>query len=323
MKKIILIPVLFFSTMLLGQNIYKSSIDAGGSTVSNGNVQLLATIGEVNVREAGNGNSILSEGFISKAFEVQIDAKLFLQGPFLNPTTPGLMNDNLRVLGHLPTLSPYGDGATVDASIFNIAGNNAIVDWVWVELRAANDNSYLINEKSALLQRDGDIVGLDGVSTLIMTASPTNYYVVVNHRNHLGAMTSATFGLTEASATQVNLKSNAVTTFGSNARVNMGSNNWALWAGDTNSTDQIKFSGASNSTNVIKDFVLADPANILNFITFGSAGYLNEDVDMSGIAKFSGSNNDSNIIKDNVLAHPGNVLNFTTYTISETVPTKY
>ena len=329
MKKIILIPVLLFTTILVGQNIYKSSIDIGGASASAGNIQILFTIGEVAVQEASVDNIIISEGFIGKAFEVKIDAKLFLQGPFLNPTTPGLMNDNLRSLGYLPTTSPYGDETTAVASVFNLGGTSGsglaqddIVDWVWVELRGANDNTDLINEKSALLQRDGDIVALDGISDLVMTAVPTNYYVVVKHRNHLGAMTSASFGLTEASATAVDLKSNGVSTFGSNARVDMGLGNWALWTGDTNSVSQSRFSGASNSVNVIKDFVLSDPANILNLITFGSTGYLNIDVNMDGTGKFSGANNDSNVIKDNVVAHSGNVLNLITYTISETVPTK-
>ncbi len=155
-----------------------------------------------------------------------------------------------------------------------------------------------------------------------MTAAPTSYYVVVKHRNHLGAMSSATFGLVEASATIIDFKSNGVSTFGSNARVDLGSGNWALWTGDTNSSGKAKFSGSGNSTNVIKDHIPSDEANVLNFITFGSTGYLDIDVNLNGIGKFSGSGNDSNIIKDNVLAHPGNVLNFITYTINTTVPAK-
>jgi len=329
MKKLFTIIAITCSSVLVAQNIYKSSIDSGGTSASNGDIQIVSTIGEVNVQESSAGNIILSEGFVGKAFEVLIDTKIFLQGPFLNPAIPGLMNDNLRSLGYMPTNTPYNDGATVAASVFNTGGTSGsglaqddIVDWVWVELRGANDNTDLINEKSALLQRDGDIVALDGISDLVMTAVPTNYYVVVKHRNHLGAMTSASFGLTEASATAVDLKSNGVSTFGSNARVDMGLGNWALWTGDTNSVSQSRFSGASNSVNVIKDFVLSDPANILNLITFGSTGYLNIDVNMDGTGKFSGANNDSNVIKDNVVAHSGNVLNLITYTISETVPTK-
>lgn len=327
--KLTFLAILLMPFICKAQSIYKSSTDSGGASASNDGIQVLYSIGEVAVQETSAGNIVLSEGFVSKAFEVLIDSKIFLQGPLLNPSIPGLMNDNLRSLGYLPTNTPYSDGATVATSVFNTGGTSGtglaqddIVDWVWVELRNANNNVNLINEKSALLQRDGDIVALDGVSDLVMTAGPTNYFVVVNHRNHLGAMTATTFGLTENSATVVNLKSNGVSTFGSNARVDMGSGNFALYTGDTNNANQSRFSGASNSVNVIKDHVLANPANVLNFITFGSIGYLNIDVDMNGTGKFSGANNDSNVIKDNVVAHPGNVLNFITYSISETVPPK-
>src|SRR5690606_34913491 len=111
--------------------------------------------------------------------------------------TAGLMNDNLRQNALIPTTSPYADAATCNASVFTVTGTNAIVDWVWVELRAANDNTKLINGKSALVQRDGAVVGLDGVSDVIMEAAPTNYYIVVKHRNHLGTMTSGVIALNE------------------------------------------------------------------------------------------------------------------------------
>jgi len=316
--------------MSSAQTIDKFSIDAGGAESSSGNIQVLYTIGEVNVQELSVGGVSVSEGFINANFSVLIDPKVFLQGPLLNPATPGLMNDDLRALGYLPTTSPYGDGTTVAASVFNTGGSSGtgltqdnIVDWVWVELRAANDNTKLINEKSALLQRDGDVVALDGVSNLFMTAAPTNYYVVVKHRNHLGTMSStANFGLTEAAATVVDFKSNAVSTFGSNARVDLGSGVMALWAGDTNTGSQIRFSGAGNNTNVIKDAVLANPGNGFNSVTYSSSGYLLIDINLNGFGKFSGAGNDSNIIKDNVLAHPSNGFNSPTYTISTTVPLK-
>jgi hypothetical protein len=327
MKSIVLIFALFFYNLCLPQSIEKFSIDSGGASASNGNIEVLYTLGEVNVQELNAGNIAVSEGFISPNFIISIDAKVFLQGPLLNPDTPGLMNDDLRVLNYIPTTSPYADAATAAASVFDLGGTSGtglpqddIVDWVSIEIRRANDNSKVTRSRSALLQRDGDIVDVDGVSTVTLNAAPTYYYIVVKHRNHLAAMSSATLVLSEDSAAVVDFKDSGFTTFGSNARVQLGSGDMALWTGDTNNTDQVRFSGANNSTNVIKDHILADPANILNFITFGSTGYLDLDVDLNGISKFSGSENDSNIIKDNVLAHPGNILNFLTYTISSTVP---
>ncbi|PWI28849.1 hemagglutinin protein, partial [Flavobacteriaceae bacterium LYZ1037] len=302
------------------QTIEKFSIDSGGASATAGGIEILYTIGEVNVQELSAGNIQVSEGFINGSMKIKIDPKVFLQGPLLNPVNAGLMNDNLRSSNYIPTTSPYADAATCDVSVFNVTGNNAIVDWVWVELRASYNNQKLVNGKSALLQRDGDVVGLDGVSDVIMNASPTNYYVVVKHRNHLGAMSAATIALNETTATSVDFTNNGFTTFGNHAQVILGSGDKALWTGNSNLANYIRFSGANNGSNAIKDYILADPANGFGSVTFSSTGYLNQDVNLNGAAKFSGSGNDSNIIKDNVLSHPSNGFGSPTYTIQATVP---
>ena len=327
MKSVVLILALFFCHLCLPQTIEKFSIDSGGDSALNGNIEVLYTLGEVNVQELNVGDISVSEGFISTSFKISIDAKVFLQGPLLDPATPGLMNDDLRVLSYIPTTSPYVDAAVAAGTVFDLGGTSGtglaqddIVDWVWVEVRWANDNSKVTRGRSALLQRDGDIVDIDGVSVVTLNAAPTYYYIVVKHRNHLAAMSSATLVLSEDSAAVVDFKDNGFTTFGSNARVQLGSGDMALWTGDTNNVGQVRFSGANNSTNVIKDHILADPGNGFNSVTFSSTGYLDIDVNLNGSGRFSGAGNDSNIIKDNVLAHPGNGFNSPTYTISVTVP---
>lgn len=60
----------FLSCILLtsisfGQTIEKFSIDSGGQSISTGNIQMLYTIGEVNVQELSVGNIQISEGFIN------------------------------------------------------------------------------------------------------------------------------------------------------------------------------------------------------------------------------------------------------------------
>ena len=68
---------------------------------------------------------------------------------------------------------------------------NAIVDWVVLEVRSPNDPSLVISSRAALLQSDGNIVDLDGKSNVQMTGIASgNYYVAVRHRNHLGTMTT-------------------------------------------------------------------------------------------------------------------------------------
>lgn len=315
--------MMFFST---AQTIEKSNISSGGGSSINGNVDMLYTIGEVNVQELIE-NLEVSEGFINRSLKTTIQTKVFLQGPIITPNIFGLMNDDLRVENYLPLISPYSDYSSVEDSVFDEGGvlgngdqNDNIVDWVWVEFRTAYDNTKRINGRSALLQRDGDIVDFDGVSPVQMQVEPNYYYVVVKHRNHLGVMTSEALDLTISSEVVIDFTDNLFSTFNTNAQTQMESGIMALWAGKLDSTGTIKFSGSESGTNVIKDYILADPNNVFNTVTFSSSGYLLIDLNLNGTAAFSGPENESNIIKDNVLAHPSNVFNSTTYFIQTTIP---
>ena len=62
-----ILTLLIFHVVTIGvsQTITKSSIDNGGAAVINGNIQMLYTIGEVNIREMTNGAISISEGFIN------------------------------------------------------------------------------------------------------------------------------------------------------------------------------------------------------------------------------------------------------------------
>ncbi|MFL0353487.1 proprotein convertase P-domain-containing protein [Xanthomarina sp. GH4-25] len=257
--------------------------------------------------------------FSTNCGEVVIEAKAYLQGAFLNPRLgeEAFMRDDLRANGYLPTTSPYADNATVIGTPFSTIGTDAIVDWVWVELRDDTDNTIIIEGQSALLQRDGDIVAPDGVSPLVFSQQAKHYNVVLKHRNHVGVITSLKqpFPLNQTQ----NYMNGSTTVLGANALVNMNGT-FALWTGDVGGDSQIKFSGSNNDANAIKDGVLDDPANGFNSATFTSSGYLNYDLNMDGNGKFSGANNDGNIVKDNILSHPGNGFNSPAFTINSYVP---
>ena len=132
---------------------------------------------------------------------VLLPAKVFLQGPFQN----GLMDDQLRANGSLPLTDPYAPpnfihvgtgGESVAPTVFAVTGTEAIVDWVFLELRDKSDNTTVVAARSALVQRDGDIVDVDGVSPVLFTnIVPGDYFVVVRHRNHLAIMTGGTVQL--------------------------------------------------------------------------------------------------------------------------------
>ncbi|WP_298514864.1 hypothetical protein [uncultured Kordia sp.] len=286
----------------------------GASISSNGSIWYI-------YYDQGDGNDVILSSELLGA--VTVRPSVFLQGAALNPNVGEemLMRDDLRVAGIIPTTSPYADTATVDAAVFNTTGVDAIVDWVWVEVRSEANIDLVVAGKSALLQRDGDITDLDGTSPVAFNIASGNYYIVIRHRNHLGVMSNAAIAL-RSSVTFIDFTNPAASTFGSNAQTNFGipSGANAMWAGNVNGDAIIQYSGTNPDTPAILSVILNDPGNFLNFPTYAVVGYNVNDVNMNGNAQYSGVAPDTPFILQNVLAHPGNFLNFSTYQIQEQLP---
>ena len=229
------------------------------------------------------------------------------------------MNDDLRSNGYIPTTSPYSDAITCDAAVFNVTGNDAIVDWVWVELRDATNNTTISASTSALLQRDGDVVDVDGTSPVLINVTGKNYFVVVNHRNHLGAMSLNTIALSGTAAT-VDFTNGSVSTFGTNAQKDMGSGVFGLWAGDLNGDNVIRFAGPNNDTNILKTTIVNHPSNTTGSVFFPYNAYDNFDLDLNGQVRFGGPGNDSNILKSIISNFPGNTTGSVFYPVNQQLP---
>jgi hypothetical protein len=151
---------------------------------------------------------------------VRLAVKVFLQGPY-NPST-GLMDNHYGEYSQLPTAQPYtalgfshaGTETTTNAVLANTFGVNSVVDWILLELRNPNNPAIILHSRAALLQRDGDVVDMDGSSAVSFpNATDGNYYIVVRHRNHLGFRTTATHSLSNATAT-FNFSNQSVPLFG-------------------------------------------------------------------------------------------------------------
>ncbi|HLT53058.1 MAG TPA: hypothetical protein VKZ97_04185, partial [Flavobacteriaceae bacterium] len=84
--QLILLSFVIVGLCAKAQTIEKFSIDNGGASVTNGNTQILYTIGEVNVQETVMGNILLSEGFINPAGN----------GETLS-TNHGVLSENIKV----------------------------------------------------------------------------------------------------------------------------------------------------------------------------------------------------------------------------------
>ena len=232
---------------------------------------------------------------------VLVSPKVILEGPYNTGT--GLMNDGLRSASLIPSSQPFialgytfvgspGGGAAVGSGVFSVTGNNAIVDWAIVELRNSSTPATVVASCAALVQRDGDVVALDGVSPVSITAAAGPYHVAVRHRNHLGVMTATAVALS-ATTTVVDFTSAATAVNGTDARKAVGSV-LALWSGDVTFNKQLGYTGAGNDRDPILVRVGSTTPNST------VAGYYTEDTNMDGTVIYVGSGNDRDAILVNV-----------------------
>ncbi len=213
----------------------------------------------------GDGNDVILS---SEKIEVRLHPRVYLQGAGINPNADAvtLMRDDLRIEGYVPTTSPYNDEVTIDASVLATEGSDAIVDWVWVELRDKDDQNKVIHGLSALVQRDGDVVDVDGVADLDFPGLTTNdFYIAITHRNHLGVISAISHTLSETT-TIVDFTQNTESAQGGNQALTEVSNGiFGLFAGDVDANATIEDTDANGLIPLL-----------------GEAGYHNSDIDANG-----------------------------------------
>jgi hypothetical protein len=266
---------------------------------------------------------------------ILLDSKIFLQGAY--NAGIGLMDDKLRnssspaygtytigavpVSNVIPVSDPYRSApynttafthtnnslpevATANAFNDQTLTNDNIVDWVFVELRNnLSPGSVILQTRSALLQRDGDIVDIDGVTPLYFkNVDAANYAVSVRHRNHLGMSTNPNiFNQSLAlvpNATKLNFSDPAAASnFLGTANINFVNNGTVnmMYAGNVNMNAGLRWSAPSSD----KDFLLS---NVLggNSGTTLSNAYSLGDVNLNRGVRWSAPNSD----KDYILSIP-------------------
>jgi hypothetical protein len=213
-----------------------------------------------------------------------------------------------------------GGGETTTAAVLSTSGDDAIVDWVFLELRSAVDSAVVIKTKAALVQRDGDIVGTDGALPVAFTGTePGNYFLSVRHRNHLGIMTSTAVALSGTAST-LDFTNGSTPTYGQHAQKVLPDTKRGLWAGNANLDKKVVASGSTTDANAVSIRVLTHPGNTAFSPTYPAMGYYVEDTNMNGTALWIGTNNDVAILLANVLSHPGNTTSSSYYPILQQLP---
>lgn len=217
--------------------------------------------------------------------------KVMLGGAFDAQT--GLMRDDLRANGLLPPSEPYsalgytnmiGAGSVIDPALLSVTGPGAMVDWVLLECRLPEDPSVIAFSRPCLLRRDGRLVDLDGSLTVRIPGTTSLYYLAVHHRNHLPVMT-ATAGFPAGAL--LDLTDPAVPTFGSQAQQQVVPGTLAMWPGNANGDDRIKYTGTANDRDPVLTAIGGSiPTTVINGI------YSTNDINLDGLVKYTGSNND-------------------------------
>jgi hypothetical protein len=258
------------------------------------------------------------------ANELVLGIDVFLQGPY--NMSDDMMNDVLRTSSYIPLTEPYtaapynyahvgyGGGESVpNATTFDQPANaDDVVDWIIVEIRNSVTPATKLATKTALIQRDGDIVDLDGASSLkVPGLADGTYHVGLRHRNHITVRTQTAVSL-GPTLTALNFKTSG-TAFdngtGSAPQKELETGVYGLWAGDANLDNKVRVTpltfpppGVNSDRTYILDVTLGgNPSGQFN-------GYSNSDINMDGKTRVTpltfpppGVPSDATFILDNVL----------------------
>jgi len=261
---------------------------------------------------------------------IPLNIRVFLQGAMSdNPSVTNLMNDDLRAQGYLPYIEPYSnlygysnissdETYVANPFVFNTTGKNAIVDWVAIELRSANNAAQVVKTHIGLLQRDGDVVSVDGVNP-VFTQTNENYFVAIRHRNHLGVMTKFVQDFSNDAVT-IDFTNPNFDIHGTNACNLWQPNTMVLWGGNTNADNKVIFQGNNEDVSPIFFDIIGNNLNDDLLNNFIISGYQLSDLDMNGQVIYQGPNNDPLLVFSNIVFFPTNTFNNPNFAIIEQLP---
>lgn len=246
---------------------------------------------------SGQVTSFLAANLVTPV-PIVVRLRALLDGPWTGP----LMNGALASSGLLPLTEPYtalgyghvgsGGGEQTTAGLLATSGADGIVDWVVIELRNKNNPAQVVATRSVLLQRDGDVVDASGRSEIEFDLTPDEYFIAVQHRNHLGIMTALPLPL-NGSGALVDLSGSVELYGGVNAAKAQGGR-LMMYAGDVDRNGVLRYIGSSND----RDLILSEIGGSVPTST--SIGYTGEDVNLDGVVRYVGSSNDRDVILTNI-----------------------
>ena len=150
--------------------------------------------------------SVLTE--LPNVQEVSLNTALYLEGAFNSFT--GELNTTLNKLGYLPGQKPGSffaestpagqpyrsgpwyykgnEGLIYDAkSDFSIDYPENAVDWILVDIRTNKSAESVVERRAALLMNDGSVILPEDANPIRLDMNK-EYFIVIQHRNHLPIM---------------------------------------------------------------------------------------------------------------------------------------
>lgn len=234
------------------------------NVISAGNSPIDITL--VQLRDLENANIPVNWTSGEVEVPISINIKSFLQGPFNGSD----MNTTLNLSGYIPLIQPYtvqpwnySGTESVGTGFFSAHPN--IVDWILVELRTGTGSSTIIGRKVGFLTRTGNVVGIDGISSLFLAKPKGNYYILIYHRNHIPIMSSISASLDYFSELY-NFTTEISRAYGVNSMVQLSVGVFGMFAADANGNGQVQ-------NNDREDFWV--PQN-------GQSGYKESDFNLNG-----------------------------------------
>ena len=262
-----------------------------GQVVCLGEFHMYDGHGRNRVARIGSGTSVL------------VSARVLLEGAY-DPDAYDGEGGMLPLIprAQLPLSEPYralgfvhvrGGSESTTAAVMQMQGAGAIIDWVLVELRDAQDPSQIVATRSGLLRADGWIADMDGSSPLRFFGTPMGqYFLAVRHRNHLGIMSEAPVFL-GSQPIPIDFTGPNYGTYGTNAQKEVNGVRM-LWAGDVNRDGTLKYVGENND----RDPILLSIGG--NLPTSTITGYRSEDINLDGMVRYVGEVNDRDPILVNI-----------------------
>jgi len=184
---------------------------------------------------------------------VDIEVYAFLEGPYnktLNEMTTILNTSRGLLPGQTPAgnVTPTPAGQPYHVAPWNYTGTEGanwtdadypadVVDWVLVSFRENSNKNTEVAMTAALLHKDGHISFPDRCALPTSASSMTDLYVIVEHRNHIGVMSSAPVPITNNILTyDFRFKDSYrdATSYGQKP-TNVGL--WCMYAGDGDQSD--------------------------------------------------------------------------------------